>query len=236
MVQYREKMVTWLTIGIGVMFFLSGVVSLIAYYVGKKNAEKALSEIETDATSNAAKAVVITKPAFPVVGLGSIILGSILFFMPATFVSYLVYIFAAIIILGAIGQYVSLISTQNTIKNYKKGLGSMECNSESTPKIPHCGLIYWILPTILLLFGIYSILDPIAIASAPFLFIGIAMIAYGIAELINAIKFYSVRRTIAKETAAREATTAIIRNDDEITDAEIIQDDEVLNEKEEAAE
>ncbi len=223
MIQYREKMVTWLTVGIGVMFFLSGVVSIIAYYVSKNNADKAVREAELSAAPEAEVAV-ITKPTFPIVGLGSIILGVILFFMPATFVRYLVYIFAAIIILGAIGQYVSLISIQNAIKHYKTVLKSQGFSSEDSPEIPHCGFIYWVIPTILLLFGIYSILDPIAIASAPFLFIGIAMIFYGVAELINAIKFYSVRKTIARGTEEPEDMEAIEDKGDEITDAEIVEE------------
>lgn len=225
MIQYREKMVTWLTIGIGVMFFLSGVVSIITYYVGKKHAEKAMHTAEMN-TAQEGETVEIIKPSFPIVGLGSIILGSILCFMPATFVSYLVYIFAAIIILGAIGQYVSLISTRNAIKNYAEDLSFMSATQEIAPKVPHCGFIYWILPTILLLFGIYSILDPIAIASAPFLFIGIAMMVYGLTELINAIKFYSVRKTIARGAAVcKEPASA--ENNDDIADAEVVEDDEM---------
>lgn len=223
MIQYREKMVTWLTVGIGVMFFLSGVVSIIAYYVSKNNADKAVREAELSAAPEAEVAV-ITKPTFPIVGLGSIILGVILFFMPATFVRYLVYIFAAIIILGAIGQYVSLISIQNAIKHYKTVLKSQGFSPEDSPEIPHCGFIYWVIPTILLLFGIYSILDPISIASAPFLFIGIAMIFYGVAELINAIKFYSVRKTIARGTEEPEDMEAIEDKGDDITDAEIVEE------------
>lgn len=221
MVEYREQMVTWLTVCIGVMFFLSGLVSIIAYYVGKNKAEKAIREAEL---TQSGEELVISSPTFPIVGIGSVILGVILCFMPATFVSYLVYIFAAIIILGAIGQYVSLISTHNAIRDYKAQLKSVGITAEDATKIPHCGYIYWIIPTVLLLFGIYSLLDPISIASAPFLFIGIAMICYGFAEVINAIKFHSVHRTIAKETAAREELKSIVKKDDDIEDAQVVEE------------
>ena len=40
LIQYREQTVTWITIAIGVLFFLSGVISLASYWAAKRNAEK----------------------------------------------------------------------------------------------------------------------------------------------------------------------------------------------------
>jgi uncharacterized membrane protein HdeD (DUF308 family) len=40
LIQYREQTVTWITIAIGVLFFLSGVFSLLSYMSAKRNAEK----------------------------------------------------------------------------------------------------------------------------------------------------------------------------------------------------
>ena len=209
MVQYREQMVEWFTKSIGVIFFVSGIISVVIYYVGKteygresiaNQADKELKNVE----------YIVDKPAFPMVGLGSIILGVILFFMSTSFITSLVYIFAAVIILGAVGEYASLISMGNTIRDFKlqtKG----NVNGESSPTIPHCGVRYWIIPTLLLLFGIFTIIKPMVLASAPFLFIGIAMIIYGLSELIFGIKFYAVRRYIARQLAvSADITSAIV--------------------------
>ena len=36
LVKYREDMVTWLTISIGILFFVSGIISCIAYFIQKR--------------------------------------------------------------------------------------------------------------------------------------------------------------------------------------------------------
>ena len=38
LIEYREQTVEWLTIVIGVLFFLSGVISLASYYTARKTA------------------------------------------------------------------------------------------------------------------------------------------------------------------------------------------------------
>jgi len=222
MVQYREQMVTWLTVSIGVMFFLSGIVSIVVYYVGKRKFDKAMLEAQRSENPDA-QAAIIEKPALPIVGLGSVILGLILSFMPTAFTNFLVYIFAGIIIIGAIGEYVSLVATTSAIKEYKAFMKEKISNSEEAPEVPHCGFIYWIIPTLLLLFGLYAILDPVAIKSSPFLFIGIAMIIYGLSEVINAIKFHSVRKKITPKEETPEELPAIEEQEDDIAEAEVIE-------------
>ena len=49
LIQYREQTVTWITIAIGVLFFLSGVISLASYCVAKRNAEKMQGQVLSDA-------------------------------------------------------------------------------------------------------------------------------------------------------------------------------------------
>ena len=36
LIKYREETVTWLTIVIGILFFLSGVISCVAYFVARR--------------------------------------------------------------------------------------------------------------------------------------------------------------------------------------------------------
>ena len=79
LIQYREQTVTWITIAIGVLFFLSGVISLITYFSAKRTAEKMQGQMLSDANG---KQIIGTTPKFPIVGLGSLILGIILALMP----------------------------------------------------------------------------------------------------------------------------------------------------------
>ena len=146
LVQYREQMVQWLTISIGVLFFLSGIISCATYISGRRSTDPSLEIFDTNGNK-----IEPLKPNFPIVGLGSLILGIILALMPTTFINWLMYILAAILILGAINQFVNLASAT---------------------KYAHVGAFYWIMPSLILLIGIIAILYPQATASAPMFVIG----------------------------------------------------------------
>ncbi len=194
MIQYREEMVTWLTICIGAMFFLSGIISLVYYFVVRSRVEKQMllqSAANADGESGeSTETTPLHKPTIPIAGVGCTILGAILALMPTTFITYTVYIFAAMIILGAIGEYAALIVGMRNIKEYE----TLNATTAGTK----CGVTYWIMPTLLLIFGIVAIIYPKSIADAPFLFFGIALLVYAFAALVNIFKLYAVRRHLRK--------------------------------------
>ena len=167
LIKYREQTVTWITICIGVLFFLSGVISCTTYYSTRKQTG---DTIVYDADGNQLTGI---KPTFPIVGLGSLILGVILALMPDTFINGLVYILAAILILGAVSQFVMLTSAT---------------------KYGRIGFYFWIVPSVILLIGIIAIVYPTAIASAPLFIIGWCMLLYGVTECINALKLHNLNR------------------------------------------
>ena len=73
LIKYPDNTVTWMTVAIGVLFLLSGIISVIVYV----NARKHVAEYKiTDAEGNTV--VGTDKPTFPIVGVGSIILGAML--------------------------------------------------------------------------------------------------------------------------------------------------------------
>ena len=120
------------------------------------------------------------KPTFPIVGLGSLILGLILALMPNTFVQSLMYILAAILILGAVSQMANLVAAS---------------------RMARIGFYYWIMPALTLLIGIVAIVSPSSIASAPLFVIGWTMIVYGVVELTNAIKLHQLRRSMERSVS-----------------------------------
>ena len=179
LVKYRSEMVTWMTIAIGVLFFLSGVVSTVSYFAARRQS----SDVEVyDAEGSLVAGG--RRPMFPIVGLGSIILGIILALMPDTFTNGLVYVLAALLILGAIGQFFGLAS----ILKYCK-----------------VGFFWWVVPSLLLILGIVAVVRPQTIAAAPLFVIGWAMMVYGVVELINGIKISAVVRRVRKAEAAAVA-------------------------------
>lgn len=167
LVKYREQTVEWITIAIGILFFVSGVFSCVTYFVTRGKA----TDVEVfDADGNRLTPV---RPAFPIVGLGSLILGLILAVMPTAFVAYLVYVLAAILILGAVSQFVNLIAASRVVS---------------------IGAYFWIMPTLTLLVGLIAVISPSSIASAPLFVIGWTMIVYGAVEMVNALKIYRLRQ------------------------------------------
>ncbi len=207
MIKFREDMVTWLTISIGAMFFLSGVISIIYFFVARNRRQKMLLMQSADNAETAN--VPLRKPTLPVAGIGCAILGVILALMPSTFITYTVYVFAAILIVGAIGEYAALIVGRNNIRDF-------EDRTATTVDI-RCGAVYWVIPTLLLIFGIAAIVWPTTIASAPFLFMGIAMIVYAVGAFVNTVKLYAVRRRLNKMTPQQEEIVTAVEVTEEDT-------------------
>jgi len=167
LIKFPDNTVTWITVAIGILFLLSGIISLVVYVHARKN----VSEYKiTDAQG---RVVAGEKPTFPIVGVGSIILGFLLALTPNIFITALMYIIGAILILGAINQYMNLI---NARKYGKIGFG------------------YWIFPSVILLIGLYVIIKPLAPASMAMLVLGWCSLLYGVTEMINSLKFYSDKR------------------------------------------
>ena len=193
LIKYPDNTVTWMTVAIGVLFLLSGIISMVTYYHALKN----VSEYTiTDAEGNVVSG---QKPTFPIVGVGSAILGLILALTPNVFVKALMYIIGAVLILGAINQFMNLL---NARKYGKIGFG------------------YWIFPSIILLVGLFVIIKPLAPAAMAMLVLGWCSLLYGVTELINALKIHNEKRKFAKvqeipvaeeiveETPSVEPTTA----------------------------
>lgn len=172
LIKYPDNTVTGIVIAIGALFVLSGLVSVLTYL----NARRHVSEYTVyDAQG---RQVAGQAPMFPVVGIGSIILGGILALMPETFISALMYIIGAILILGAIGQFLSIIA----IRRY----GAVS-------------FFYWLCPSIVLLAGVYMIARPMQPLSTAMFILGWLTLFYGIVEVVHSLLFYSIKRRWEKE-------------------------------------
>ena len=193
-VKYREDMVTWLTVGLGAIFFISGVISCISYYIQRRHVLKMRAEGITLFDSEG-KPVGQSMPTFPIVGVGSLILGVILASMPETFLSWLTYIFAAIILLVSVYQIADLIVAN---------------------RYGRVGWAYWVMPIIMLLAAIVALVNPEAISSSPLFFLGWAMMISGAVMIVNVLKIYTVRRAAEKRAAdmAKTAESAVEVNEE----------------------
>lgn len=196
LIQYREQTVTWITIAIGVLFFLSGVISLASYWAAKRNAEKMQGQILSDSNG---KPIMGMMPKFPLVSVGSLILGMLLALMPQVFIAWLMFILAFILILGALTQFVNLASAA---------------------KMGRVGILFWLFPSALLLLGLLAIIKPSAIASAPLFIIGWGMLIYGVVELLKAFKVSNNKRIWLKNQQQKQDSKEIYVDVEEVKNEE----------------
>ena len=141
LVMYRNELLHWTTVAFGALFFLSGLVSVIAYYAEKRRAKNIAdrlqamsemrgSEMETPTEDTIKRSLL---PAFPIVGIGSMILGVILAMMPTNFVHGMMYVIAGLLALGAINMMFNLAMAR---------------------RFASIGFGFWIMPVLLLVLSI----------------------------------------------------------------------------------
>ena len=179
-IKFREETVHWLTIVIGALFFVTGLISVVLNRrptpsLPKGGSLESYSERNTDANQTPSPREGGGGWLASVVGFGSIILGVILALMPTTFITGLQYVLAAMLVLGAVNQFVNLAQA------------SRWC---------HVGWFYWLLPVVVLLVAIFMIWRPVETAAAPLFIIGWCMLLYGMAELLGALMLWKARRIV----------------------------------------
>ena len=192
LIKYPDNTVTWITVAIGILFLLSGLISLIVYVHARKN----VSEFKI--MDSEGHVIAGEKPTFPIVGVGSLILGAMLALTPNVFITALMYIIGGILILGAINQFMNLV---NARRYGKVSFG------------------FWVFPSVVLLIGLYVIIKPMVPASMAMLILGWCSLLYGVTELVNSLKFHADRRKfrqaqevpVAEEIIEESATAEVIK-------------------------
>ena len=200
LVRYREETMTWMTITVGILFLLSGLVSCIAYYFEKEKVAKKTAKAEQQEGQQEEENLKL--PSFPIAGVGSIALGIILAVMPNTFITWVVYILAALLILGAVNQFMNL------------------ARSRQYARVP---VYMWLFPTVILAVAILLISKPIETAQLPLLVLGWAFMYYGVLEFILIIRMYLVRKSYEKTEDAKIVTGDKLVTDN-IEDAEVVEE------------
>lgn len=178
LLKYPDRSVTWLTMAIGVLFLLSGIIALISYWMARRHAGEYTI---TDANGNVISG---SQPAFPLVGFGSTILGITLVLSPAMFVEWLMYILGIMLILGSVNQLIVLVAARR--------FGTV-------------GVFFWIAPVLILVTGILIIVKPMESAELPMIILGWCMLVYGVTEAINSMMVYSIRRRLSRKQKNAES-------------------------------
>lgn len=188
LVKYREQTVTWITVVVGAIFFVSGIISITSWFASKRRN----TDSSMDIYDAQGRLINVPTPPFPIVGLGSVILGGVLALFPNSFVNGLMYVLAAMLILGALTQFFNLTVAR---------------------RFANIGIVWWVFPTLVLLVGLVAVLKPSFIATAPLLVLGWCMMVYGVVDLINSIKIHQCRKQMSQPHGTQDAVA------EEVTEA-----------------
>lgn len=193
----------WLVMGIGALFLVPGLVTVVTWMARKKSEKgvapapesvaaapesvapaAASSESEDQSEQPAMKtAKASSRIFFPIIGLGSILFGVILLLYPDEFRAILLYILGAFLVLAGIAQ---LIHLNKMSRQYRLGATPFVVGTLITLAGVAVVLIKW--------FGSKDV-APLADGTVPttallpsYIF-GVAGIIYGLSEIIYAIQF-----------------------------------------------
>jgi uncharacterized membrane protein HdeD (DUF308 family) len=174
--KYPQDGVTWLTMAVGELFLISGIVALIAYWYARQHSGDYVI------TDQKGRIISGGQPTFPIVGAGSVLLGLVLVIAPDKFVDGLMYVLGGIMILGGIQQLINL--------SVVRRLGKVS-------------FAFWICPALTLLTGLYVILRPMETATLSLQILGWCSLLYGVTELINSLQIWRIRK-MAEKTAQQK--------------------------------
>ncbi len=194
------------SIAVGLLFLLTGLYSCLTYYGKKMKLSSkilkggAASDEEQTAETNKEtdKETAVDKPratygerattfSLPIVGMGSTILGLCLTFAPSGFATLFMYVLGGSLLIVSFNQFFTIY----------------QASKQTTIPSP-----YWIAPTLLLLAGLFIIINPLTSATAPLIIVAIGLLIYAISEVVNTISIERMTERAAEmrrmERSARE--------------------------------
>ena len=197
LLKYDEAVLKGLTIAIGILFLIAGIVSLVEWINLRR--KKADFRVMDDGEGGKSKGD-NSQPMFPIVGLGSVLLGLILSLTQTTdFLLWTMYLLGGVLILGGLNLMMNLLSARK-----------ME---------PVDGLL-WIVPVLIVLAALFAMIKGLVPAKTTTTILGITSLVYAFAEMGYSLLFSRIRKRYEK-------TQAQVRRASEFKDAKA-SDDEII--------
>lgn len=147
LVVWPEAAVIYLVITVGVLFLLPGLYGIVAYFTSRSRSGL----------------------SFPVIALGSVLFGIWLIVMPEFFVSILMYVLGALLVIAGISQLMGFVSA-----------------GKEWGRIPW---VLYVVPVLVLLAGILILVNPFQAATVPFMVLGVSSIVYGLTDLLRVLRY-----------------------------------------------
>ncbi len=164
LIAYSEKMPTWIVMAVGMLFIVPGSVAIAAWAFSR--AERRPSAFS------------------PLVGLGSICFGLFLLITPGSFVTILMYLLAAVLLVFGASQCYSFWNIRRN----------------GVPLHAICYLV----PVLTMGAGLYCLLRPSQTAALPFIIIGAACILHSLTDLCSVLVVWLSNRRRKSASPAPE--------------------------------
>jgi len=176
LLKYDAAVLKGLTIALGVMFLIAGVVSLVGWVNNrrKKTEFRAYDNGQEQPQENA-------QPMFPIAGLGSLLLGLILALTRSDdYLEWAMYLLGAVLVLGALNMLMNLMAAKK-----------ME---------PVAGWM-WLVPVIIIVASIFAMIKGLVPPETCTTILGVTAIVYAIVEVFYSIVFNNIRKRYEKTQA-----------------------------------
>ena len=184
LLKYDADVLKVLTIVLGVMFLLAGVVSLVGWVNNRR--KKADFRAYDNPKAQSGDADDSGQTMFPIAGLGSLLLGLILALTRSDdYVEWAMYLVASLLVLGALNMLMNLFSARKM---------------EPVPFWP------WLLPVAIAVAAIVAMLKGLVPANVCTTILGVTALVYAVAEVVLSFLFTGIRRRYEKtQTQVRRA-------------------------------
>ncbi len=197
LLKYDDSVLKGLTIALGIMFLIAGLVSLI----GWMNARRQKAEFR--AYDNGKQSSDESQPMFPIVGLGSVLLGCILSLTETeAYRIWAMYLIAAVIILGALNQIMNLVAAR---------------------KMEPVEDWMWLPPIAIAIASVVAMLKGLVPPRTTTTILGITAFVYALVEIVYSIKFYQIKQRFTT------TQTQVKRANEVNGDAQLVPTEDVTN-------
>ncbi|MCR4603903.1 MAG: DUF308 domain-containing protein [Prevotella sp.] len=183
LLKYDSAVLKGLTIALGVMFLIAGVVSLVGW-VNTRRKSVDFRVYDNGEESGAAES---TQPMFPIAGLGSLLLGLILALTRSDdYLEWAMYLVGGVLVLAALNMLMNL----NAARKMEPVAGWM-----------------WIVPLLIVVASVLAMLKGLVPAATCTMILGITALVYAVFELVYSFVFSGIRKRYEKtQTQVRHAS------------------------------
>lgn len=189
LLKYDEAVLKGLTIAIGILFLIAGIVSLVEWInLRRKKTDFRVMDDGEDGKGKGDN----SQPMFPIVGLGSVLLGLILSLtQTADFLTWAMYLLGGVLILGGLNLMMNLLSAR---------------------KMESVDGLLWIVPALIVLAALFAMFKGLVPPRTTTTILGITSLVYAFAEMGYSLLFSRIRKRYEK-------TQAQVRRASEFKDA-----------------